>query len=94
MASLYPGALGTAPPNSKPGASRARMEKRTGDYSLTTRPSGPSNSLTLPGETERFEAHDIERYRASSRSLMPEGLESNLSTSEMRDPIAILESRR
>ncbi|MDA7680447.1 c-type cytochrome [bacterium] len=55
---------------------------------------GAIELFTLLGKTERFEGTEIERYYAAPQSLMPDGLESGLSTSEMRDLVAYLESRK
>ncbi len=54
---------------------------------------GAIELFTLLGQTEHFEANEIERYYAAPNSLMPDGLEAGLSTSEMRDLVAFLESR-
>jgi putative membrane-bound dehydrogenase-like protein len=55
---------------------------------------GAIEIFTLLGKTERFEGTEIERYYAAPQSLMPDGLEAGLSTSEMRDLVAFLESRK
>ena len=55
---------------------------------------GTIELFTLLGKTERFEGNEIERYYTTPRSLMPDGLEAGLSTSEMRDLVAFLESKR
>ena len=61
---------------------------------LDHKANGAIELFTLLGITERFEGSQIARYFAAPRSLMPNGLEAGLSTSEMRDLIAFLESRR
>ena len=61
---------------------------------LDHKSNGAIELFTLMGITERFEGNEIERYYAAPRSLMPDGLEAGLSTSEMRDLVAFLESRK
>lgn len=61
---------------------------------LDHKANGAIELFSLLGTTERFEGPDITSYHAAPRSLMPDGLETGLSTSEMRDLIAFLESRR
>lgn len=53
---------------------------------------GAMNLNTLDGQTVRFEADEVEDYRASPNSIMPNGLEANLTISEFRDLLAYLES--
>ncbi len=55
---------------------------------------GAIELYTLLGQTEHFSAEEIDRYYAAQRSLMPDGLEAGLTTSEMRDLVAFLESLR
>lgn len=55
---------------------------------------GAIELLNLFGKVERFEGSDITRYRASKRSLMPDGLADQLSVSEIRDLLAFLENLR
>ena len=74
------------------------VETRDGEehqgLQLDHKSKGAIELFTLLGQTERFEASEIERYYAAPRSLMPDGLEAALSTSEMRDLVAFLESRK
>ncbi len=53
---------------------------------------GAIEMLTTEGRVVRFKAEQIEAYRASPQSIMPEGLEANLSVEEFRDLVAYLES--
>lgn len=55
---------------------------------------GAIEMFTTAGKTEHFGADDIEAYRASRQSVMPNGLEQNLTLSEFRDLVAYLESLR
>lgn len=61
---------------------------------LDHKANGALELFTLLGRTERFSADQIDRYYAAPRSLMPDGLEQGLSTSEMRDLVSFLESRK
>ena len=58
---------------------------------LDHKANGAIELLTLTGQVERFEGESVQDYRASKRSLMPDGLIDNLSVSEVRDLIAYLE---
>ena len=74
------------------------IETRDGEehrgLQLDHKANGAIEMFTLLGRTERFSKEEIDRYYAAPKSLMPDGLETGLSTSEMRDLIAYLESLR
>ena len=48
--------------------------------------------ISESGEKLRFGANEIETYKASPTSLMPDNLEDGLTVSEFRDLIAFLET--
>ncbi len=72
------------------------IETRDGEehrgLQLDHKANGAIEMFTLLGQTERFSSEEIARYYAAPKSLMPDGLEAGLSTSEMRDLVAYLES--
>lgn len=55
---------------------------------------GAIEILTVDGTTKRFEADEIESYDARQTSLMPDGLEENLTVDEMKDLVAYLAEKR
>ncbi len=54
---------------------------------------GAIEMLCTDGFKRRFEANEIDEYRASDKSVMPDGLETSLTLSELRDLIAFLASK-
>jgi putative heme-binding domain-containing protein len=56
-----------------------------------------ASSLTLKraeGQTDVVLRQDIDEVRSTGTSLMPEGLEKNITTEEMRDLISFLKNWR
>lgn len=51
---------------------------------------GAIELILADGMKRRFEGDEIEDYKASSTSLMPDGLEKNLTVTEMKDLVAYL----
>ncbi|MCC9601186.1 c-type cytochrome [Stieleria sp. JC731] len=51
---------------------------------------GKINMTLEDGSTKRFSADEIEDYIASPTSLMPQGLEANMTVEELRDLVAFL----
>ncbi|QDV61295.1 PVC-type heme-binding CxxCH protein [Crateriforma conspicua] len=55
---------------------------------------GAIEIMSTDGVMRRIEGDDVEDYQASRRSVMPSGLEQNLTATEFRDLIAFLASRK
>jgi len=61
---------------------------------LDHRKGGAINMLTIDGTIRHFEADEIEEYSVSKKSVMPDGLEKSLTTSELLDLISFLTADR
>jgi putative heme-binding domain-containing protein len=50
--------------------------------------------MLTDGKVQHFRAEEIEDYQASPNSIMPNGLEHNLTLSDLRNLVAFLESQK